>query len=195
MFGYPLALTALHILWVNLISDGFPSLALTVDPVRKTVMKEKPRQSNEPLIPLWMMIYMGIISVVASVYVFGMFAFVYTTTQNLELARSVAFVTFGLSTFAYVFSVRTLMTPLWSGVVRHNVWMYVAISIGCVIQVIPFATHTTRAFFGLVPVDVMYWGIAMTLSLCMVVVVELYKVIYSSLSRVRHTKMFELRSP
>lgn len=187
VFGYPLALTALHILWINLISDGFPSLALTLDPVRKTVMKERPRQSNEPLIPLWMTMCMGIISMAASICVFGMFAYVYTTTHNLDLARSVAFITFGLSTFAYVFSVRTLMVPMWNGMVRHNIWMYVAIGIGLVLQIVPFATHGTRTFFGLVSVDMMYWVVAIALSLCMIGVVEAYKVVYARvMSKMTH---------
>src|SRR5690606_31170536 len=49
ILGLPLPITALQIVWINLISDGFPNLALTVDPKRPGIMEERPRPPKERL--------------------------------------------------------------------------------------------------------------------------------------------------
>jgi len=48
-FGLPLPLTALMLLWINLVTDGLPALALSVDPYPKGLMDKPPRHKNEPL--------------------------------------------------------------------------------------------------------------------------------------------------
>ena len=54
IIGLPLPVTAVQILWVNLVSDGLPNLALTVDPKRRDIMKDKPRSPGEHIITSWM---------------------------------------------------------------------------------------------------------------------------------------------
>ncbi len=50
IFGMPLPLTAIHILWVNLVTDGLPAVALSFDPYSKGIMKQKPRPKGEHII-------------------------------------------------------------------------------------------------------------------------------------------------
>ncbi len=49
-FGLGLPLTPIHILWINLVTDGLPAVALAVDPYQKGIMKQKPRQYEESII-------------------------------------------------------------------------------------------------------------------------------------------------
>ena len=179
VFGLPLPLTAIQILWINLVSDGLPNLSLTIDPKRADIMKEKPRQPGERLVNKWMVALIGFVSLVAGLAALGSFVIVYKTTRDITLARSVAFLTLGLNSLVYVFSVRVLMVPFWKNHFFENKWLIVAALAGFGLQIVPFTTPLIRKFFGTTELDLVYWLVAMGLSISMFFVVEIFKFFYS----------------
>ncbi len=112
--GFPIPVTTAQILWINLVSDGFPSLALTLDPKRKGLMSMPPRSPKTPLVSRWIITLIVIVCFSGAAMSFGLYAYVLNQTNDLELARSVAFVCFGITTLMYVYSVRTLKAPIRS---------------------------------------------------------------------------------
>lgn len=185
IFGLPLPLTAIQILWINLVSDGFPNLSLTVDPKREGIMKEKPRLVGEYLINKWMIVLIGTISTVAGLLALISFVIVYNTSGDIVLARSVAFLTLGLNSLVYVFSVRTLTNPFWKSNLFENKWLVLAVISGLCLQVVPFIIPTFRHFFGLSSLEPSRWIVAIGLSLTMFFVVEIFKFVYN-LNVVKH---------
>lgn len=185
MIGLPLPITAAQILWINLISDGFPGLALTIDPKRPNIMKEKPRHPQGKLVNRWMIVLIGLVSFTAGLIALSSFIIVYKVTNDILAARSVAFVTLGLNSLAYVFSVRSLMTPFWENRIFENKWLVVAVFAGLVLQIVPFMTPTLRLFFGLSELSLIYWITAVGLSILMFFVIEIFKIGYK-LNVVKH---------
>ncbi len=185
MMGLPLPITAAQILWINLISDGFPGLALTIDPKRVNIMKEMPRPPQEKLINRWMIVLISLVSVTAGLIALSSFVIVYKMTNDIVTARSVAFITLGLNSLAYVFSVRSLMTPFWENHLFENKWLVVAVIAGLGLQVLPFMTASLRQFFGLSELGSMYWIVAIGLSILMFFVIEVFKMGYK-LNVVKH---------
>lgn len=179
MLGLPLPLTAVQILWINIISDGFPNLALTIDPKRPGIMQDKPRPPKEKLVTRWMMVLIGSVSTAAGIAALAVFIYLYKTTGDHILARSMAFLTLGMNTLAYVFSVRVLMTPFWKSNIFANGWLIVSVAAGLLLQMVPFATPVIRDFFGLVYLPPIYWIIAFVLSVTMFFVVESFKYLYN----------------
>lgn len=176
--GLPLPVTAVQILWINLVSDGFPGLALTIDPKRANIMKEKPRPSGERLVNTWMITLICLVSIVAGLIALSSFVIIYKTTGDIILARSVAFITLGLNSLVYVFSVRALMTPFWKNHLFENKWLIIAVLAGLGLQILPFTTPAFRQFFGLSHLSLSYWLIAMGLSILMFFVIEAFKLAY-----------------
>ncbi len=73
LIGMPIPLLPIHILWVNLVTDGLPALALGVDPVSKNIMKQKPRSLKEPVIQknrVCLMIFQGFVVSVCTLLAF-----------------------------------------------------------------------------------------------------------------------------
>lgn len=183
-FNLPLPITAVQILWINLISDGFPQLALTIDPQRSDIMNEKPRSPSEKLINKWMIALIGIVSITAGLLAFAVFVFMFYLTQDVLLARSMTFITLGMNSLAYVFSVRSLMVPFWKNHLFENKWLIGAVSAGFGIQVIPFISPQTRTFFGLSELQLWHWILAIVLSILLFFLVEVFKFVYF----IRHHK-------
>lgn len=177
LFRLPLPVTASQILWINVVSDGFPSLALTVDPKSKSTMLRPPRLPKTPLVTPWMKILMLTVSLVAGVGAFALFYFVYKSTSDETLARSVAFAALGMNSQAYVFSVRTLRDPFWVENPFANRWLVLAVMVGIILQVLPYMFESTREFFSIVPVG-NYWFLIAGLAISSFFTVELFKYIF-----------------
>ena len=175
ILGLPLPITAVQIIWINLVSDGFPGLALTIDPKRPRIMQEPPRSPQEKLVNNWMVALIAIVSIIGG----GMALIVYLVTLqltgNVDLARSLCFATLGLDSLVYVFSVRTLTTPFWENRFFENRWLVVAVLAGLLLQMVPFMTPATRSFFGVIPLSLSYWFTAATVALLVFAAIEVFK--------------------
>ncbi len=178
LLGLPLPITAIQILWINLISDGLPNLALTVDPKSAGIMKEKPRHPKEKLVNGWMFSLIGVVGLVAGLITLASFVYVYKTSGDIILAQSTAFLVLGLNSLAYVFSVRGLLTPFWKNHLFENKWLTLAVLSGFGLQLVPFATPSTRQFFNLAHLSPIYWLIAIIFSILLFFVIEVFKNFY-----------------
>jgi len=174
----PLPVTAVQILWINLVSDGFPSLALTVDPKRRGIMQEAPRSPKENVVNGWMKVLIAMVSVFSGIFALAFFAYVLNAGGDIKLARSVAFLTLGVNSLVYVFSVRNLTTPFWKSSILENKWLIVAVGAGFILQVVPFVTPQTREFFGTASLPLNFWLVSLALSALMFIMVEVSKFVF-----------------
>ncbi|MBI2667398.1 calcium-translocating P-type ATPase, SERCA-type [Candidatus Woesearchaeota archaeon] len=89
LLGWPLPLVAIQLLWINLITDGLPALALGVDPAGKNIMHEKPRKKDIPIIDNEMkfnIFFIGGLIGLATLFLFNK-----SLVNGLEYARTIAF--------------------------------------------------------------------------------------------------------
>ncbi len=175
--GLPLPMTAMQILWINLVSDGLPNLSLTIDPKRPDIMKEKPRSPRELIVSKWMVNLIAVVSVSAGLVTLISFVIVYKTSQDIILARSVSFLTLGLISLIYVFSIRTLTVPFWKSSIFENRWLVVAVLAGVFLHSVPFTNQLFRDLFGLTKLSPVYWLVVVGISVAMFFVVEIFKTI------------------
>ncbi|MFC1600693.1 cation-translocating P-type ATPase, partial [Patescibacteria group bacterium] len=171
----PLPVTAAQILWINLVSDGFPHLALTVDPRAENIMNAAPRDPKEPLVSWWMKELILIISLVGGVLALALFIFFLRTTQDEKLARSIAFATLGANSLIYVFSVRTLREPFWKTDMLENKWLNIAVVAGIFLQIFPFLFEKTRELLQLEKLLAVHWLVIFLTAVFMFIIIELLK--------------------
>lgn len=180
IFNLPLPITAVQILWINLVSDGFPDVALTVDPKRRGIMKDKPRSPKESLITGWMFNQIAFVSILAGALAFAYFYVVYRNTGNIALARSATFATIGINSLIYVFSVRAPTVPFFKTRVFKNKWLNLSVIGGIILQAVPFLSPSLREFFKLEVLPINYWLISFGLSLIIFLCIEIFKHVYHS---------------
>lgn len=178
ILGLPLPVTAAQILWINLISDGFPHLALTIDPKNPDIMKRQPRDPGEPLVNSWMKKLIAIVSLAGGIVALVVFVYILNTTGDILVARSVAFATLGANTLVYVFSIRTLEEPFWRENPFKNKWLNVSVIAGLFFQVAPFMFEAGRKFLGIVYIAPKMWFLVFSASGMMFILIEISKVVF-----------------
>lgn len=149
--GVPLAITAGMILWINLISDGLPSIALTVEPAETDLLKRGPDKRQNWLIDTQVSVLIGLISITSAVAVFAIFLYYWHQPgYGLEHARSVAFTLLGLNSLAYVWSARSLGQPMWQVKWWQNRWLIIGVLLGLGLQLIGLYSDFGQRFLGTV---------------------------------------------
>ncbi|MFA6504800.1 MAG: cation-translocating P-type ATPase [Treponemataceae bacterium] len=131
IIGLPSPLLPIHLLWINLVTDGFPALCLATDSIDPEVMKRRPRSRSENIATpefLRMMAFTGFLTaaVAFSVYYFML------QTQTEEIARTYAFAVLVFAELLRSFGVRSATKPVWriSLFSNFNLVIVVAVSFG-----------------------------------------------------------------
>jgi Ca2+-transporting ATPase len=169
------------------VSDGFPHLALTIDPRNKGVMSRPPRSPKEPLISDWMKILILIVSVTGGFFAFILFYFSYKATGDAQFAQSITFAAVGINSLIYVFSIRTLRAPFWKENIFGNKWLVAAVGVGVFLQVLPFVNPTLRRFLEVKEIG-MWWFAIIGASFAMFLIIEVLKEVFDYLDKARQRK-------
>jgi P-type Ca2+ transporter type 2C len=132
--GLPMPLLAIHLLWINLVTDGLPALCLATDPIDSDVMKQPPRARNERITDggfLGTMFLTGALTAGVSfaVYLYGL------QTETPEMARTHAFAALVFAELLRSFGARSETRPLWRMNLFSNVNLLIIVTISFSIQV------------------------------------------------------------
>jgi len=93
LIGMPVPLLPIHILWINLVTDGLPALALGVDPIDRDIMRRSPRDPSEPIVTrqgAFIILAQGAFIALCTLFAFAFTLFI--EKENIERARTTAFV-------------------------------------------------------------------------------------------------------
>jgi len=110
--GLPVPLLAIHLLWINLVTDGMPAIALATDPIDPDVMNKPPRSGKATFTDrnfFGTMVFTGVLdaSVAMGAYLYGL------RYHNLEMARTFAFAALVYVEILRSFSYRSEKKPIW----------------------------------------------------------------------------------
>jgi len=150
LMGFPVPLLAIHILWVNLITDGFPALALSMDPAEKGLMDAPPRSKNEQIVNKKMgitIVFTGIIIAIGTLFLFNKYI------GDLEKARTIAFTTLVLFEFGRLHAIRMHYDVKIFG----NKWLNMAVIASMLMQLAVIYTPLS-IFFKTIPLNLVDWG-------------------------------------
>jgi len=114
ILGWPLPLLPAQILWINLVTDGFPHMALTLEDEEKEIMSEPPQEREKPILDTERNILIFTISTVTAIASLFIFQFYYKVYHDIDLARTVVFASLGIDSLLYVFSCRSLRHSIFN---------------------------------------------------------------------------------
>jgi len=174
IFNMGIPLLPIHILWVNLVTDSLPALALSVDPPEKGIMNRKPRNSKKGFMTkgmVWRVMYQGVmfglIPLVA--YIVGL------RDGGEPLGRTMAFASLMFAELVHVRNLHSNTRSSFATNPLHNKPLIAAIGVSAAMALIVLLVPPIREAFRLEAMDRAHWLIVVLLSLAPIAIVELFK--------------------
>ncbi|MDK2901465.1 MAG: P-type Ca2+ transporter type [Thermosediminibacterales bacterium] len=175
ILGLPIPLIPIQILWLNLVTDAFPALALGVEKKEPGIMNMPPRDPKEPILNKTMR--RGILSqsTAIAIAVLGIFFYALNSTENLVLARTFAFATLITSELFRAQTARSENIPLFKLGLFTNKYMFWGTLLSFVMMLIVMYIPFISNVFKTVPLTLNQWLIIVGFSLLPAIVAEITK--------------------
>ncbi len=136
-----------QILWINLVTDGFPALALAFDPIEKKMMELPPRQSTQPILSkgwISVLLIIGVLVALASISI-GHLGF----QTSKSLGQSLAFTELVILELGILFVIRMTLSL--------NKWLLLAVAISIALQLFVIYFPPMRILFGTESLKIFHW--------------------------------------
>ncbi len=187
LIGWQAPLIATQLLWINLITDSFPAIALGMDPGNPDVMKEKPRDAKESFFAGGAGIHLilgglliGALTILAfwvGYYEHGYSPFDMAAPENtVEYARTMAFMVLVMCQLFFSLAVRNSSKSIFQVGIFSNKYLVGAIVLGVLLQLIVIGIPVMQRAFHLQMLDLKGWIIAISLGLVPLLVNEMVKI-------------------
>lgn len=177
MLGWPSPLLAIHLLWVNLVTDSLPAIALGLDPADKDLMKHKPRDRNKNLFAdgLWWKIGIeGCMIGALALLAFTVGRTIFDFGNEPIIGRTMAFAVLSLSQLVHAFNMRSEHS-IFSINVFSNKYLIGAFIAGTVLQISVILFEPLAKIFKVTSLNPIQWIIVAGLSLLPIILVEIQK--------------------
>ncbi len=189
LFGFSI-FKPVHLLWINLITDCLPALSLGMEKAEGDIMKRKPRDSKEGIFAGGLginVVYQGILVTVITLVSYFIGANVLAEMHHAEaiaagtytangLGTSMAFLTLSMAEIFHSFNMRSLGKSIFK-MKKQNIWLWGAAAISLLLTTLVIEIPFLADAFELAHLDLMEYGIAIALALCVIPVVEIVKLI------------------
>ncbi|AYO57695.1 ATPase [Chryseobacterium sp. 6424] len=189
LLGWASPLIATQLLWINLITDSLPAIALGMDPGDPDVMKEKPRAADESffshgagLHAVLGGMFIGLITLFA--YWYGYAELGYSPFDEnipeevVKNAQTLAFMVLVCAQLFYSLGLRNMKKPLYKMRIFGNRYLIGAILLGVTLQLLVLWVPVLRDAFKLHMLDQKGWIMAIVLGILPLAALELYKIIF-----------------
>ncbi|MGB5305444.1 MAG: cation-translocating P-type ATPase [Gammaproteobacteria bacterium] len=172
-FGLPIPLLPIHILWINLVTDGLPGLAFTLEPAEPGIMRRPPRPPQESIFAhgmwqhiLWVGLFVGALSIGAQAWAYG---------RGLEYWQTMVFTVLTVSQLFHSLAVRSERESIFVIGLASNPAMLGAVLLTLLLQLAVIYIPVLNPIFHTQPLPLLDLLVCLGLSSLVLVAVELEK--------------------
>lgn len=173
LLGVKSPLLAIQLLWVNLVTDSLPAIALGLEPPEKDIMNRPPRDAKKSIFADGLM---G--KIVSEGFMIGMFTilafFIGNKYYGIEVARTMAFISLGMLELIHSFNVKSEESIFKVGILE-NKYLIGAFLLGTVLQLAIVFIPTLAELFKLTELNSIQWLITLGISVAPIVIIEIQK--------------------
>ena len=173
--GAPLPIIAVQILWINLIEDGLPGMALAFEPKEKEIMQQKPATHEVPLLTKEMKFIIVIIGLITDAILLGLFFWLWKQGLDITYIRTMIFACLTIDSLFYVFSCKSLRKNLWHINLFSNKFLICSVVIGIIMLVAAVYVPFLQTLLKTVPLGVYDWSIIFGIGIINLILIETTK--------------------
>ncbi len=171
LLGWPAVLTPTQILWINLVTNGLPALALGMEKQSGDPMKRPPRAADAPLIEAHHWLGIGVVGAWLSLV--GLWVFRHSEPDGLVIARTIAFTVLCLGPIFYALSARSDANLPFFG--RQNRVLWVAALVSVALQAVAVYAPGLETVFGTTPLSGAQLALSLGCAASVLVIAEAIK--------------------
>ena len=147
-------LLPVQILWINLVTDSLPALALAVDPAEKGIMKKKPMKNTKGIFTkgmTWRIVYQGIMIGLLTLVAFalGLATKGVTVSEKIAIGETMAFTVLALSELVHVFNIRNNKESVFKSNPFNNGKLILAVIVSASLMMTVLFVPTLRNIFSI----------------------------------------------
>ncbi len=182
-----------HLLWINLITDSLPALALGMEEGEGDAMKEKPRSAREGVFAGGMdfdILYQGAVTTLLVLAAYFIGEFLETGHWHIVASNdgiTMAFLTMSMCEIFHSFNMRSRRKSLFS-LSTHNLWLWGSAAVALLLTTAVIEIPALARLFEFTTISLKEYGIAMGLAVLIIPIVEIVKVIQRSVEGSRKEK-------
>ena len=173
VLGLKTPLLAIQLLWINLVTDSIPAIALGLEPAEKDIMNKKPRNPKKSLFAdgLWNKIFTeGTMIGCLTLFAFSLGNKMY----GLEVGRTMAFVSLGMLELVHSFNIKSKQSIFKMGILE-NKFLIGSFVLGTILQVGVVVIPVVSDYFKLVQLNYVQWLYTFGISILPIIIIEIQK--------------------
>lgn len=178
ILGMPLALLPVQILWIKMIEDSFPSIALAFDPTSKNTMSKPPRNSKEPILNNDLKKLLWFVVIISDLSLFALFYFFWKTTGDIAYVQTIAFVGLGIASRFYIYSIRGLGQSIFSFNIFENRLVNISTIFGFAMIAVAIYVPFFNKVLHTVPLWIKEWIVLLGYGLLSMIIYEIGKKLF-----------------
>ncbi|MBA2655304.1 MAG: cation-translocating P-type ATPase [Gammaproteobacteria bacterium] len=175
LVGWPLPLLVIQLLWINLITDGLPAIALATDASEPDILKRAPRPTKKPFMDKAFFQRVIFIGCLTSLVTLGTFAYYYLGYHDLTQARDSAFSVLVTAELLRAFGARSHEKTIWQVNIFSNLRLFFIVSVSFFLQVSIHHVSILQKVFGIKPVSLLECISWVVLGMIPLAIMELHK--------------------
>lgn len=178
LMGLPLAVLPAQILWIKIIEDTTPAMALAFDEVDEDIMDSKYHRNGNDLLNKKTLALIAFYAAIMDLSLLALFKYYYTITGDIDYSRTITFVGLGVASLFYIYSVRGLKKSIFKINFFSNKFLTFSTMLGVILFMAAIYTPFLNNILKTVPLSFNDWKILLAYGLMGVVVYEIGKKIF-----------------
>ncbi len=177
LLGWATPLLAIHLLWVNLVTDSLPAIALGLDPTEKDIMRRKPFDNEKSLFSDGLfarIVCEGIMIGLLALIAFSIGSVYFDSPGNHDIGRTMAFATLSISQLFHAFNMRSDKSLFEIGAFENH-YLVLAFIAGVLLQISVIMIKPLSVLFKVTQLDLKQWLFVSALSFMPIIIVEIQK--------------------
>jgi Ca2+-transporting ATPase len=180
LLGWPLPLLPIQLLWINLVTDGLPALALATDPIDPGVLTCPPRRPEAQLVDWELLKRIAFIGCLTAGVALSAFAYAWYTDGRLEEARNAAFSVLVMAELLRAFGSRSEVKTIWQVGLLSNLRLFAIVAASFALQLAIHHLPALQMLFGTEPISLRQCVAWLALGSVPMLTLELRKVLRQS---------------